>query len=71
MSTLDAERLVENLSYQDKERILANIVWEVFGEFQPDGTPILNPFKPLDKEDIRGIVHGLRRELFPGAKKKP
>jgi hypothetical protein len=56
---------VERLSDQDKERILANVLWDVFGDVDEDGKPCLVPGRKPDRVDIGSLVAGLRQEFFP------
>lgn len=63
----EVEALVEGLSYQDKVRILANVLWEVFGDVDEAGGRFLFEGRSPDRLDVASMVAGLRAEFWPSA----
>jgi hypothetical protein len=64
----EAEKIIGGLSYQDKERILTNLLSDLFCDIDSTGRAVfrydLAPGE-LDPSTCREIVEGLRREFVP------
>ena len=60
----DVEAMVEGLSYQDRIRILCNVIWDAFGDVDEAGEPIINRERKPDKVDLENLVEGLRAEFW-------
>jgi hypothetical protein len=57
--------LVNALSYQDTQRILQNLLWDVFGDVNDEGLTVLVPHRQPDKVDVASLLESLRQEFFP------
>jgi hypothetical protein len=57
--------LVEALPYQDKCRILKDIIWDLFGDIDEKGAPYIYPDRQPDDVDIKLLVFGLRQKVWP------
>jgi hypothetical protein len=57
------DRIVSKLSYRDKDRILKNMVWSLFGEVTPDGADIFLINRDPGTSDIINAIEGLRQDI--------
>lgn len=62
-STIHA--LIGSISYQDKCRILQNLIWDLFGEIDENGEGILVPTRVPDSVELASVVTSLRQEFWP------
>jgi hypothetical protein len=61
------ETLLSCLSYQDQQRILRNLIWDLFGDIDDDGHEIVDPNRQYDKHDrIETLADSLRPDFWPG-----
>lgn len=57
--------IVSRLSFQDKDRILSNLVWDLFGDTDDSNHETVSPDRDPDQVDFNVVVESLRLEFFP------
>jgi hypothetical protein len=60
--TIDA--LLGGLSFQDQQRILRNLLWDVFGDIDDEGHEIIDPNRKPDRVDVESLLTSLQMELW-------
>lgn len=57
--------IVEALTEHDRTRLLCNLIWNLFGDLDDAGKPVLIPDRKADVPEIRMAIEGLRQDLWP------
>ncbi len=65
ITDIEMDVLLASLSYQDRDRILRNLVWDVFGDIDEAGNFIFDRDRTPDQVDTLSIVTSLRQEFWP------
>jgi hypothetical protein len=60
-----ADRLLGRLSNQDVERILSNLLWDLFGDVTVAAGQVLDPERRPDEVDVRSLLTSLGQEFWP------
>lgn len=55
--------LVAGLTYQDRTRVLVNVLWDVFGDVDDNGALVLDFSRSPDHVDVESLVASLRQEF--------
>ena len=59
------DRLLGRLSYQDLERVLGNLLWDIFGDVTDAAHEVLDPERRPDEVDVESLLTSLRQECWP------
>jgi hypothetical protein len=59
----ELDDFVEGISYQDKCRILKNLIWDVFGYLEDDDRGFIDFHRTPDRVDLAGAALGLKHEF--------
>jgi hypothetical protein len=61
----EADRLLAGRTPKRVRTILKVILWDLFGEVDVEGHPVINPERDCDKVNVRELATFLRREFWP------